>query len=192
MPLSDDDTRARLRDARAAYEAMISPHYDEVFNDVAERVRENGYATKLDLGALVLWKRLQANTRWASRLGATADATVRDVTRRALSVYRDGPVSDAPARAQAARSVLAELPGFAHGDAFVSALLTAFDRENLAVYDRRADYALRTVLARPVRSGRGHYGRYIAEVHSLRTLVSEPDNVWTARDIDTALYMLGA
>ena len=192
MQPSDDDTRAKLRDARAAYEAMISPHYDEVFNNVAERVRENGYATKLDLGGLVLWKRLQANTRWASRLGATADAKVRDVSGRALSVYRDDPLSDVPARAQAARSALAELPGFAHGDAFVSALLTAFDRENLAVYDRRADYALSAVLERRVRGGRGHYGRYIEEVHSLRELVSEPGDMWTARDVDTALYMLGA
>ncbi|WP_291382613.1 hypothetical protein [Demequina sp.] len=191
MPLSEDETRSKLKDARAAYVGMISPHYDEVFNDVAERVRENGYATKLDLGGLVLWKRLQANTRWASSLGATADAKVRDVTGRALSVYRDEPLSDVPARAQAARSILAELPGFAHGDAFVSALLTAFDRDNLAVFDRRANYALETVLERPVRGGRGHYRRYIEEVHALRALVSEPNDTWTARDVDTALYMLG-
>jgi len=191
MPLSDDETRSTLKDARVAYLGMISPHYDEVFDEVAERVRKHGYATKLDLGGLVLWKRLQANTRWASSLGATADATVRDVTGRALSVYQDGALSEVPAKAQAARSVLAELPGFAHGDAFVSALLTTFDGNNLAVFDRRANYALGTVLKRPVRSGRGHYGRYIEEVHSLRALVSEPNDIWTARDIDTALYMLG-
>jgi hypothetical protein len=75
--------------ARAGYLARVSPHYDEVFHDVAQRTERAGILSKTDIAALVVRKRLSAQTRWVSALMSLLDAQVRSVTERAVTAVRD-------------------------------------------------------------------------------------------------------
>ncbi|MGV4891587.1 hypothetical protein ACSR0Z_34395 [Streptomyces viridosporus] len=121
------DGRQRLLAARDAYTHTVSPHHHEVLHHVAHRARREGSPGTADIGALLPWKRLRADTRWAGALLAVAEAEVRPATAAAVAAVRDASLS----RGAAAR---AGLPGFASGDAPASAVLTA------AAPDRRAAY----------------------------------------------------
>jgi hypothetical protein len=110
-----------------------------ILHQVAHRARTAGSLGKADIGALLLWKRLRADTRWAGALMAVADADVRKATKAATLAVRDTSLS----RSQAAgvgRAALAKLPGFTFGDALASAVLTAAAPDRMAVYDRRCPY----------------------------------------------------
>jgi hypothetical protein len=85
----NDEGWARILVSHGAYHAKTSPVYDEVLSQVAERVRVSGDIGKADIGALLFWKRLRADTPWVSHLMTTPDATVRATTARALSVAND-------------------------------------------------------------------------------------------------------
>ncbi|MFB6854833.1 hypothetical protein ACFCWV_20385 [Streptomyces sp. NPDC056341] len=54
--------------ARASYLSDVSPHYDEVFWEIAQRTERADSLGKSDIAALVVWKRLTAQTPWASQL----------------------------------------------------------------------------------------------------------------------------
>jgi hypothetical protein len=93
---TDDDAaaaRGRVWDvlipARAGYLAGISPHYDEVFHDLAQRTQHAGSLGKTDIAALTVWKRLSAQTPWVSALMSLPDAHVHAVTQRAVTAVRD-------------------------------------------------------------------------------------------------------
>ncbi|MFF1594730.1 hypothetical protein ACFVY0_42685 [Streptomyces sp. NPDC058286] len=60
----------RLAAARQAYTDTVSPHYDETLQHVTQRARDSGDIGKADIGALLMWKRLRADTPWAAELMA--------------------------------------------------------------------------------------------------------------------------
>jgi hypothetical protein len=88
LPISGWD---ELQQARQAYAATVAPAYDEVLEQVADRIEAEGSVGKADIGALVLWKRLSASTLWAGRLCALPDATVRGITAAATPPWMRRP-----------------------------------------------------------------------------------------------------
>jgi hypothetical protein len=60
--LLSNEAWSRLATAHADYHANVSPHYDEVLHEVSDRIQTSGSIGKLDVGALLFWKRLRANT----------------------------------------------------------------------------------------------------------------------------------
>ncbi|MFD0319380.1 hypothetical protein [Streptomyces flavalbus] len=176
--------------ARADYLADVSPHYDEVLHDVAQRTEHTGSLGKTDIAALVVWKRLSAQTRWVTELMSLPDTHVRAVTERAVTAVRDTSLTRCEA-ARTGRGIIAELPGFRTGDALASAVLTAAAPQRMAVYDRRVQYALDT-LGLPLTPTPGRYGRYLQLLDDLLHHGRAHADGWTARDIDTALYWMGA
>ncbi|WAP53477.1 hypothetical protein [Streptomyces sp. S465] len=175
--------------ARADYLAGVSPHYDEVFHDVVQRTEHASSLGKTDIAALVVWKRLSAQTAWVSALMSLPDAHVREVTKRAVTAVRDTAVPRSEA-ARKGRSIMWELPGFRTGDALASAALTAAAPTRMAVYDRRVQHALDTLGLTLTRTP-GRYSRYIQLLDSLLQHSRAPADGWTPRDIDTALYWTG-
>ncbi|MFD5464826.1 hypothetical protein ACFWIQ_18665 [Kitasatospora sp. NPDC127059] len=175
--------------ARAGYLAGVSPHYDEVFDEVALRARRSGSLGKADIAALAVWKRLTARTRWVAELMGLPDGLVRAVTGRAVTAVRDTAVARGEA-ARAGRRVLADLPGFGTGDALASAVLTAAAPDRMAVYDRRVQGAL-DALGLTLTSAPGRYGRYLRLLDDLLRHGGARAEGWTARDVDTALYWAG-
>jgi len=174
--------------AKRAYDAAVSPAYDEVVTEVAARAVAEGSMGKLDLGALVAWKRLQANAPWMTNLMATPDKEVRVHTALAVTAAREGTV--VAAAAAAARSALSPLPGMGRGDAFASAVCFAAAPHRLAVYDRRARRAL-LQLGLVLDNRPGRYGRYITLIEQCRDDLRGRDQDWSARDVDLALFQLG-
>ncbi|WP_455567550.1 hypothetical protein [Streptomyces bobili] len=193
---TDDECAAALGQAwdvlipaRDGYLAGVSPHYDEVFHDVAQRTEDAGSLGKTDIAALVVWKRLSAQTPWVSALMSLPDAHVREVTKRAVTAVRDTAVPRSEA-ARTGRSIMWELPGFRTGDALASAALTAAAPTRMAVYDRRVQHALDTLDLTLTRAP-GRYSRYMQLLDNLLQHSRAPAVGWTARDIDTALYWTG-
>uniref|UniRef100_A0AAU2UW22 Uncharacterized protein n=1 Tax=Streptomyces sp. NBC_00003 TaxID=2903608 RepID=A0AAU2UW22_9ACTN len=176
--------------ARAGYLAGVSPHYDEVFHDVAQRTEHAGSLGKTDIAALVVWKRLSAQTRWVSALMSLPDAQVRSVTERAVTAVRDTALPPGEA-ARTGRGIIWELPGFRTGDALASAILTAAAPQRMAVYDQRVQHALDT-LGLTLTHTPGRYGRYLQLLDDLLRHGGTQADGWTARDIDTALHWTGA
>ncbi|MGW3202370.1 hypothetical protein ACWDBD_49385 [Streptomyces sp. NPDC001118] len=175
--------------ARAGYLAGVSPHYDEVFHDVAQRTEHAGSLGKTDIAALAVWKRLSAQTRWVTALMSLPDAQVRSVTEQAVTAVRDTTVPRSVA-ARTGRGIIWELPGFRTGDALASAILTAAAPQRMAVYDSRVQHALDT-LGLPLTPTPGRYGRYLQILDDLLHHGGTRADGWTARDIDTALYWTG-
>lgn len=172
-----------------AYHAEVSPAYDEVLDQVAERVEGGGSIGKADIGALLFWKRLRANTPWVSQLMAIPDASVRQTTALVVSSVNDRSLTT-PEAAARGRGQLSSLPGFDKGDALASALLLAAAPRRMAVYDRRAQAGL-GILGLPLSAAPGRYGRYMALVESIRSTALTHGVEWTPRDVDVALYRLG-
>ncbi|MBD0689496.1 hypothetical protein BG452_27305 [Streptomyces sp. CBMA123] len=178
-----------LVQARAGYLAGVSPYYDELFDEVAQRARRSGSLGKGDIAALTVWKRLTAQAPWAAELMGLPEAEVRAVTGRAVAAVRDTGVPRGEA-ARAGRRVLLELPGFRTGDALASAVLTAAAPGRMAVYDRRVQGALDAV-GLTLTAAPGRYGRYLGLLDDLLRHGGARAEGWTARDVDTALYWAG-
>lgn len=178
----------RLAAARQASTDTVSPYYDETLREVTRRASTSGSIGKADIGALLMWKRLRADTPWAAELMALADADVRRATAAATTAARDSTLSRSTA-AQAGRAALASLPGFRTGDALASAVLTAAAPNRMAIYDRRAHSALHT-LGITLSHAPGRYSRYMTAIDQLLVGAPAPIRNWTARDMDTALYWL--
>jgi hypothetical protein len=172
-----------------AWSAYSGHPYDEVLNEVQTAAECSGSIGKSDIGALMLWKRLNLSTRWTRALNDLPDKQVRELTQAAIATARDTsrPI---PQAAKAARIALLELPGCrGTGAAVASTILTAGAPDRMAVYDKRAAAAL-VELDRP--NPHGHYDRYMQSVCALRDEVNKaPDKAWRPRDVDKALYMLG-
>ncbi|MCS0605584.1 hypothetical protein NX794_30915 [Streptomyces sp. LP11] len=175
--------------ARANYLAGVSPHYDEVFHDVVQRTERAGSLGKTDIAALVVWKRLSAQTRWGSALMSLPEAQIRSVAERAVTAVRDTVTRSEAART--GRSIIWELPGFRTGDALASAVLTAAAPQRMAVYDQRVQHTLDT-LGLTLTPTPGRYGRYLQLLDDLLQHGAAHTGDWTARDIDTALYWTGS
>lgn len=98
----------RLAAARQTYTNTVSPYYDETLQHVIQRACVTGDIGKAGIGALLIWKRLRADTPWAAELMALADTEVRRVTAAATTAARDTTLSRSSA-AQAGRAALASL-----------------------------------------------------------------------------------
>ncbi len=84
------DDWQRLITAREMYARSSGIHYDETLHQVAQRAQSEGSIGKADIGALLLFKRLRADTPWARALMTTADTAVRQATAAAphrMAVY---------------------------------------------------------------------------------------------------------
>ena len=184
------DSRSVTARLVAARDEHPTGTYDEVFHEVAGRVSETGSISKADIGTLLFWKRLRADTSWAAKLHNVPDIEVRAATARMLQAARDPQVST-PDAASAARRALHPLPGFAGGDALASAVIAAAQPKRMAVYDRRAHAALKNLMGVDVGRKPGRYRRYMAVVGELLETVHEERPGWTARDVDLALYWIG-
>ncbi|WP_236777460.1 hypothetical protein [Arthrobacter crystallopoietes] len=178
-----------LQNAHAAYMANTSPAYDEVLTEVAERIRSRASIGKADIGSLLFWKRLRADTPWVRKLMTVQEAEVRAVTEKAVYAVNDTSLS-VPEAASAGRRALSPLPGFEKGDALASALLLAAAPQRMAVYDRRAQAGLEN-LGLSLSAASGRYGRYMELVEDLRSTAKIHGHIWSARDVDVALYWLG-
>lgn len=186
--MAADDVVERLLGALAKYRAKVKPSYDEVLNEVIAHAQETGSLGKAEVGALVLWKRLNASTKWATQLMNTRNAEVRAATAAACEAAEATPEIEAAARA--ARAKVWVLPGFRTGDALASAVLCALVPDRLAVYDRRAHAGL-AELEIQLSNNSGRYGRYMVAVEGLRARARVAGHELTVRDVDLALYTLG-
>jgi hypothetical protein len=178
-----------LRASHADYKSETSQEYDEILTEVAARIRATGSIGKTDIGALLFWKRLRANTPWVSQLMTMSEQDVRTATEKAVTAVNDLSLP-VPKAASDGRAALSPLPGFRTGDALASALLLAAAPERMAVYDRRARAGLK-ILDLDLSQAPGRYGRYMKLVEDLRTTANMQGYTWTARDVDVALYWLG-
>lgn len=184
-----EDAVERLVAARREYERVISPSYDDALPEIIKRVGSTGSIGKADLGAVVLWKRLNASTRWATQLMSWPDTDVREVTGAAVTCVRD-EARTLPDAAAAGRSKLTGLPGFTTGDALASAVLFIAAPTRMAVYDRRSQAGIER-LGLHLSPKPGRYGRYMALVERLTLATREAGTDWQPRDVDLALYWLG-
>ncbi|MCM2389805.1 hypothetical protein [Streptomyces albipurpureus] len=175
--------------ARASYRAAVSPAYDEVLWEVAQRAEDTGSLGKVDIGALMVWKRLSARTAWVAELMGLPDVQIRSITARAMEAVREMAEPRGEA-ARKGRSIVWELPGCRTGDALASTLLTAAAPHRMAVYDRRAHHAL-TSLGLTLTDDSGRYSRYMNLLDGLLTHADPLAADWTAREIDIALYWIG-
>lgn len=165
--------------------------YDEVLREVAARAEHAHCLSKADFGALVVWKRLRADTRWAKSLMETPDSRVRQVTHDAWVLANDESLS-IPRAGRAAQEGLWQLPGCGGSGAVASAILVALSPGRMAVWDRRARESLRAYGREPS-PGNGRYQRYLEIVEELASDVTERaggPHAFTPRDIDLSLYHL--
>jgi hypothetical protein len=184
----DPGERVRRLQHGHAQARTISPHYDEVFRDVQARVADSGSIGKSDIAALTCWKRLRADTPWVMALLEWSDADVRDITRPAVLVVRNGDVAESAGKA---REMLRPLPGFGRGTALASAVLTAAAPLRLAVFDKNARLGLGQIgLELPVNAS-SFYAKYMTLIEQCRSEAADAGHEWLAREVDLALYMLG-
>lgn len=175
--------------ARAGYFAHMSPPYDEVLHQVAHRTEHTGSLSRTDIAALTVWKRLTAQTRWATDLMSLPDSHVRAVTHRAVSAVRATALTRSQAARQAYR-IIAQLPGLRTGDGLASsAVLTAAAQTRMAVCDRRVQHAV-TTLRRTLAPATGRYGLCLQLLDGLLHPVPPHADAFSARDVDAALYRL--
>lgn len=118
--MENTQTCETLREAHTRYMAEISPTYDAVLNEVAQRIQESGSTGKADIGALLFWKRPRADTPWVRNLRSMTDKDSRDSTKKAVSAVNDDLLA-IPEAAGIGRAALSPLPGFERGDALASA-----------------------------------------------------------------------
>ncbi len=171
--------------ARAGYPAGVSPHYNEVFHDIAQRTEHTGSLGTTDIAALAIWKRLSTQTRRATELMPLPDTHIRAVTERVVTAVRDHTVPRSEA-ARTGRGITWEQPGLRTGDTLASALLTATTPHRMAVHNRHAQHTLDTPTPTP-----GRHGRYLHLLDNLLHHGAAPADDWTAHDNDTALYQTG-
>ncbi|MCT7292951.1 hypothetical protein NVV99_18630 [Rhodococcus sp. PAE-6] len=183
------DLVAALVEAHSRYPTLEGgSFYDEVLLEVQARTERDGAIGKADIGALMLWKRLNLSTAWTRELNEWPDRKVRAITAEAFELARDTDRT-IPEAAQAARSALLELPGCQRGAAVASTVLTAGAPNRMAVYDRRAVAAL---VGLGFSDPAGYYSRYMAAVCELVEKVNATtDAGWVPRDVDKALFVLG-
>jgi hypothetical protein len=152
--------------------------YDDVFEDVHVRLTTAGYATKLDLAALIAWKHVR-NAPWMRVMLKLPTGTVEQGTADAFTCGR----SD-----KERICALRDIPGFRRGRAFTSVLLTAWCPTEFGVYDDRASDAGWTQAITPACTcTRSDLPTYFAH---LRQIASELGTDWTPRNVDMALYGL--
>lgn len=161
--------------------------YDEVLREVSSRAATEGSLGKADIGALVLWKRITAQAKWATDLMLTADADVRAATGAAHRYANDASV-EIPDAGQAAREALRPLPGMGGTAALASAVLLALAPDRMAVWDRRVGAGLTALGRYPDRAG--FYSGYLATAMDLAEAMGTVpgEGPFVPRDVDLALF----
>jgi hypothetical protein len=157
--MDDQEVVRRLLKAMDQY----SPYYDQVFWEVSARIREQGEAGKLELAALICWKR-SAQGHWVSDLLELSDAAVRKRSRAAFAVQ----LTD-----QQRLDALAPLPGFMSKSAIATAVLACHDPDEFGVLDWRALKGLK-LIGRPIARGRGETLRYLDRAGTSRRHARRP------------------
>lgn len=187
--MEPQDRAQSLQASLTHYREFGLVFYDEVVKEVSGRANVRYSLGKADIGALVVWKRLDASTRWVADLMKTSDQDVREATFAARAAAADSTL-DIETAASRARSALAPLPGFRKGDALASAVIYALAPARMAVYDRRAQRGLER-LGLVLTPKPGRYGRYMALVEQLMIESRTVGVDLTPRDVDLALFTLG-
>jgi hypothetical protein len=188
--MGPDERVELLLEAKRKYDAAGNgAAYDEVVDEVVGRVAGSGSIGKLDIGALVAWKRLRADTAWVKALMFLPDVDVRAQTARAVDAAQDG-TQTVPEAASDARSALAGLPGMGVGDAIASTLCFVAAPNRMAVYDGRAHHGL-ALVGLQLDNRRGRYRHYMEFIEQCRGELAERSHSWTAREVDLALFQLG-
>jgi hypothetical protein len=168
------DSRSAMRKALTTYRL----DYDDVFDDIHERLATNGHATKLDLAALITWKHIQ-NATWMKDMLALPKGTVESKTREAFAAG----MSDSDRIA-----ALHGLPGFGSGHAFTSALLAVWHPSEFGVFDTRASSrGWQKVVTPACVCSRTDLPVYFDH---LRQIAREMGADWTPRKVDMALFNL--
>lgn len=152
--------------------------YDQVLEEVHARLNSVGYATKLDLAALIAWKHVQ-NSPWMQELLKCAPLGVQQRTQAAFASNKtDRERIDA----------LDGVPGFGSGVAFTSVLFAAWRPSEYGVYDSRASGdGWDRIVNSACQCDRADL---IVYFDHLRQMATELGHGWTPRDVDMALYML--
>lgn len=155
------------------------PHiYDQVLAEVHARLNSAGYATKLDLAALIAWKHVQ-NAPWMQDLLKSPPLAVQQRTQAAF-------VPDKTDRERI--DALESIPGFGSGNSFTSVLFAVWRPTEFGVYDTNASSrGWDRVVSSSCRCDRSDL---IVYFDHLRQMASELGHGWTPRDVDIALYML--
>jgi hypothetical protein len=174
--MDDQVVAERLLEAMGHY----LPYYDEIFWQVNARISEHREAGKLDLAALICWKR-SAQGHWVSDLMELQDAKVRRHCRAALAAE----LTD-----QERLDALAPLPGFGSKYAIATAVLACYNPAEFGVLDRRALDGLQRI-QHPIIRGRGETLRYLERIRQLRDLARRIRPSVTARQVDQALWVIG-
>lgn len=92
-----NDTGEILLKVWKSHQGPAAETYDEVLRDVSCHAHEEHSIGKTDIGALVVWKRLNASTRWAKKLMLTPESRVRESTGKAWWIANDDTRSIADA-----------------------------------------------------------------------------------------------
>lgn len=163
--------------------------YDETLHAVIARAKAEHSLGKADIGSLVLWKRVPAQTGWAKKFMLTPDREVREATHAAFAASNNSGLS-IPDSGNAAREALRVLPGMTTRVSIASAVLLALSPERMAVWDSRVRTALQAAgLYSDPR--KGFYGEYLRTTLCLADAMHEADpqkGSFTPRDVDLALY----
>ena len=173
----NSDLYVQLTSALETYDKI----YDEVFESVHERMAGNGFATKMDISALLFWKRIETK-KFRMHLLETSDSKVRSVTQAA---FADG-MSNAD-RLDAMRP----LPGCKSGIAVPTTILAAFDPGRFGIYDERALKALKRLRVPNCKCTISRGDIFFDHLARLATEMSVVGNSWTPRQVDMALFKLG-
>ena len=155
--------------------------YDDVFNDVHERLVRRGAATKLDLSVLIAWKHVR-NAPWMKVLLKTPEGVVEAATRAAFS----------PGLTDERRvAALDPLPGFGGQGAFTSVLLTAWDPTAFGVFDRLANVKRTIVVSETCGCDWSILPVYWAHLRTIACeMGTDSGGTWTPRMVEMALMNL--
>ncbi|MGJ3558078.1 hypothetical protein ACR6C2_00585 [Streptomyces sp. INA 01156] len=177
----------RLITARTAYTQAVSAHYDELLHHVAHRAQAEGSLGKADIGALLLWKRLRADTPWQASSWPSRMPTCGE--QRQLPWP---PCAIPP-------SAAAQQPGLA-GPPWPNSRLHLRRRPGLRRSDRsrtRPHGRLRPPRPHRTALSRRHAHPFPRPVQPLHRRYRpppgqcpDPARSWTPREMDTALYHL--
>jgi hypothetical protein len=174
--MDEEEVARQLLDAIDKY----SPYYDEVFWEVHTRITKRRAAGKLDLAALICWKR-SGQGYWVADLMNLPDIEIRERSHKAFAHQ----LTD-----QQRLDALASLPGFKSKSSIATAVLACIDPYEFGVLDWRALKGLERI-ERPIRRGRGETLRYLECIRELRDLTRSLRPRITARNIDQGLWHIG-
>lgn len=168
-----------LKDSMSAYPRF----YDEVFTQVGDRLRANGYISKIDISSLAAWKRLNLNAQWMESLQELPDSELMQTSKNLL-------LPNLSIQDRVTRFWESGIPGFTSGTfAVASTILSAWDPVNFGITDWRARNRL-TELGCTCGPHLNKYSIFLAHLHFIREAMNSscPERTWSCRDVDVMLF----